>query len=167
MAFQLHLLRRLRVLILCLFMALFLSSCGLVPAKDSGASVSSQSSSSSTTLTGVGGPPSAFVSGFYAFATAPGMCIQCHGSTQIPLFAVSDTSTACNNLLPYINMTEPAASILAAYAGNSHCGISSVCGSNTATVTAQIQAWATAPTSLLRCRSLALCRRQLFRPVRS
>jgi mono/diheme cytochrome c family protein len=148
MKFKNDLVVRTRAWIFFSALAFVSTSCGLIPAKDSGAG-SATAESATTTLGGTnGGPPTAFVNGFYAFATAPGMCVQCHGSTQTPLFAVSNVSQACNNLVAYVDLANPSASPLAQYAGNSHCGIASVCGSNTPSVTAFIQSWSAAVTAM-------------------
>jgi hypothetical protein len=126
-------------LVLCISASFAVNSCGLVAGKDPGAT----SVSLNTTTVGSGGPPAAFVSGFYAFATAQGSCIQCHASGPgTPMFAVSDPSAACGLLLPYINMTNPSSSTLAINAGNNHCGIASICGSSAGAVASQIQSWA-------------------------
>ena len=122
------------------------STASTTSAADTAAPTSAGTSTDGTTSTSTsaGGPPAAFITGFYAFATVPSSCIQCHGVSQVPLFAVSDATAACNALLPYVDMTTPASSMVVAYAGNGHCGIESVCGSNSPTVTTDIQAWATA-----------------------
>jgi hypothetical protein len=82
-----------------------------------------------------------FQSGFYAFATKN--CAQCHGSTQTPLFAVSDVNAAYTAAATVVDFSDPAGSEVAVYAGNGHCGVSN-CNGQTQTVVPLIQAWATA-----------------------
>jgi hypothetical protein len=82
-----------------------------------------------------------FTSGFYAFAVKN--CVQCHGSTQTPLFAVADVTTAYNAAKGVVDFSNPASSPLAIYAGNGHCGISN-CNGQTSTVIPLLESWAAA-----------------------
>ena len=128
--------------------ALTTTGCGIVGGKSADAQVADISTSGGGNGQTQGGSPlSAFESGFYAFATATNSCVQCHGSSQAPLFAVSDPGTACANLVPYITMNNLSASTVVAYSGNGHCGIPSVCGSSSGTVQSALQGWATAVAS--------------------
>jgi hypothetical protein len=116
-----------------------------------------QSNAQPDTSTPDGGPPatsalSAFQSSFYAFATTN--CSQCHASAQQPYFASTDVMTAYDAAKPLASFGNPANSILAQFAGNSHCGIAADCGSNTPAVITALGTWgaaeasaATAPTT--------------------
>jgi hypothetical protein len=82
-----------------------------------------------------------FQSGFYAFATKN--CAQCHGSSQAPLFAVSDVNAAYSAAETVVDFSDPASSEIAVYAGNGHCGVTN-CNGQTQTVVPLLEAWATA-----------------------
>jgi len=90
---------------------------------------------------GSGTPLQAFQTGFYAFATKN--CAQCHGSSQAPLFAVSDVNAAYTAAATVVDFSDPAGSEVAAYAGNGHCGVSN-CNGQTQTVVPLLESWATA-----------------------
>jgi hypothetical protein len=118
--------------------AFVLVACETPFGKDDGASVANYQTSSG----GSGGSAIAvFTSGFYAFAVKN--CAQCHGSTQTPLFAVSNVNTAYAAAETVVNFSNPASSVLAVYAGNGHCGISN-CNGQTSTVIPLLESWATA-----------------------
>lgn len=84
----------------------------------------------------------AFQKGLYSFALSN--CVQCHGLTQIPLFAASNVNEAYFAIAKpdYVNFQNPSASLIVAYAGNGHCGINNCMGSSqSAAVQNFIQAW--------------------------
>jgi hypothetical protein len=86
----------------------------------------------------------AFQNSVYALArTSPAPnCATCHSAIQAPLFAAADPNVAYLAALTQVNFANIPTSLLAFYAGNSHCGNVSQCGSFTAQMTAAIQAWA-------------------------
>lgn len=83
----------------------------------------------------------AFQSTFYAFAVKN--CATCHGTSQAPLFAVSNVTNAYNVARDssYVNFTSVSSSKLVTYSGNGHCGTMG-CAANSAAAAIQVQAWA-------------------------
>jgi hypothetical protein len=123
--------------------AFALVACDTPFSKDDDASVANYAKGSSSGGSGL----AVFTSGFYAFAGKN--CVACHGSTQAPLFAVANINTAYAAAKTVVDFNNPASSVLAVYAGNGHCGVSS-CSGQTATVIPLLESWATAeanPTS--------------------
>ncbi|MGZ3697774.1 MAG: hypothetical protein ACXWP5_06615, partial [Bdellovibrionota bacterium] len=86
----------------------------------------------------------AFQNSVYALArTSPTPnCATCHAASQAPLFAAADPNTAYLAALTQVNFSNIPTSLLAFYAGNSHCGNTSQCGSFTPQMTTAIQQWA-------------------------
>jgi hypothetical protein len=122
-----------------------ISACGIVGgglSKDSTLETASTNSSQVAGGSGVSGTQ-AFQTSFYTFAQQN--CVQCHGSTQSPLFAISNVSTAYSNALPYANFSAPSQSLFAAYAGNGHCGLSNCSGGTQASAAlSALNVWAAA-----------------------
>jgi hypothetical protein len=129
------------ITILCLSIAAFAVAGCDVPLLGK----SNDATSANYTKTSSGGSSGtalqAFQGGFYAFATVN--CAQCHGSSQSPLFAVSDVNSAYTAASTVVDFSDPAGSELAVYAGNGHCGVTN-CNGQTQTVVPLLQAWATA-----------------------
>jgi len=117
--------------------AFALVACDTPFSKDDGASVANYAKGSSSGGSGL----AVFTSGFYAFAQKN--CVACHGSTQAPLFAVANINTAYAAAKTVVDFDNPASSVVAIYAGNGHCGVSS-CSGQTATVVPLLESWAAA-----------------------
>ncbi len=67
-------------------------------------------------------------------------CKSCHGQSQAPLFAVSNSTLGHDRAIEFVRFSEPATSRLAIYGGNSHCGIN--CSSTTESVIVEeIENW--------------------------
>jgi hypothetical protein len=97
----------------------------------------------------------AFQTGFYAFANSQG-CVKCHGAIQNPRFASPNLGEAyaaargakIGSTDPLIDFTNPDASIIVEYAGNSHCNDTPCANpANSATVQSLLEAWASAEVS--------------------
>ncbi len=94
----------------------------------------------------------AFTSGFYAFAKSQG-CVRCHDNNISPPIASSDVNTAYQAAMGtrtssntrLVDFNNPSASVLADFAGNSHCGVLA-CSDPNASIVAQrhIEDWAAA-----------------------
>jgi hypothetical protein len=92
----------------------------------------------------------AFVSGLYAFASPTTSCGECHGASQVPLFASTKVGFAYRSARLLVNFNDPDNSPFVAYATNNHCGLASVCGpdsGNGAVIADALSQWATAELS--------------------
>jgi hypothetical protein len=96
----------------------------------------------------------AFQNSFYAFAV--NVCGGCHSDRpnngvlvpQNPLFACSIVTYAYTAAKPFVDFNSPSNSLLAQYAGNNHCGIPAICGSNGPLVAMAVRSWAANDTPL-------------------
>jgi hypothetical protein len=106
------------------------------------------SSTSTSTAPNTSSGLAAFQTGFYAFAQTQG-CVQCHGASQAPLFAVSDVNSAYTAAMSIFTATTPNGQLFESYATSGHCGVASICGDTAiqAQVDSLIQAWVTAEDS--------------------
>lgn len=66
-------------------------------------------------------------------------CSACHGSTQAPKFAVQDGQSSYSASLPYVNFTNPSASIFYSRSKDGHCG--GACSQDGNAMLASIQNW--------------------------
>jgi hypothetical protein len=67
---------------------------------------------------------------------------------QYPLFAASNVKFAYVAAKPFVDFATPANSYFVKYAGNSHCGIPSICGGASTVVAGLVAQWAAADTPL-------------------
>lgn len=67
-------------------------------------------------------------------------CVECHGASQAPLFAVADVNAAYNVALQNVTFSNIPLSKLVVQAGNGHCGDPG-CANNSAAMQTQVQAW--------------------------
>lgn len=131
-------------------LSLGLAACGQSTHELAGSDLSASQMSSSSAA-----GMKAFQTGFYAFANSQG-CVKCHGAIQNPHFASPNLGEAYSaakgaqigSTIPLIDFSNPAASIIAQYAGNSHCN-DTPCSNpaNTAVVQGLLESWAAAETS--------------------
>ncbi len=71
-------------------------------------------------------------------------CSACHGSSQVPKFAVADGQSSYNTSLPYVNFMNPSASIFYSRSRDGHCG--GACSQDGVAMLNAITAWAKAET---------------------
>lgn len=85
-----------------------------------------------------------FKTTFYAFTKSQN-CVKCHGSVVSPYFASPDVNVAYDFASKLVDFDNPTASVIATYAGNSHCG-DTPCSdpANTPVVKELLTAWAAA-----------------------
>jgi mono/diheme cytochrome c family protein len=112
-------------------------------------SVSSATFSLNITVSSPSGPSpaeiSVFSTGFHAFAATN--CVNCHGSSQSPLFAIADVNAAYANALPFLNVDNPGSSIIVSYITDQGsvcpCGVGGACSSSQISqASADLSAWA-------------------------
>src|SRR5665213_2393763 len=72
---------------------------------------------SSESVSGSASGMAAFQSGFYAF-TQTQNCAQCHGVSQVPLFAVSNVASAYSAFTSLVDPNNPTGSVIITYSGN-------------------------------------------------
>ncbi|MFL5812563.1 MAG: hypothetical protein ACJ763_03220 [Bdellovibrionia bacterium] len=134
--------------------ALAVTGC-LMDQKKVGALLASSSSSSQQQFSGDscqkgGGPEGAFQNTFYPLARVN--CISCHGSTQSPMFAVSNVSAAFSAAQDYINYNRVTSSPFMTKLKDGHCGPQCVAGSPISnSMIAALSDWAAGANSAVAC----------------
>ena len=114
-------------------LSLLLTSC-LGMSKDSKHTTTGTLNASANGIGGVAG----FQQTVYAFGRTN--CVECHGGTQVPLFATADVNASYTAALNYVNFTDIPYSSFVNMANNGHCG-TPACSSNGNAMIQLINQW--------------------------